>query len=59
MINNMWFVFKIEFGNLINNILLMEAYKPYVNYLTAGGVAETVYVLSKEGAVCGTNLPIK
>ena len=37
----------------------MEAYKPYVDYLTAGGVAETAYILSKEGAICGTNLPIQ
>lgn len=37
----------------------MEAYKPYVDYLLAGGVAETAYLLSNEGAVCGTNLPIK
>jgi len=37
----------------------MEAYKPYVDYITAGGVAETAYILSKEGAICGTNLPIQ
>lgn len=37
----------------------MEAYKPYVDYILAGGVAETAYILSKEGALCGTNLPIK
>ena len=37
----------------------MEAYKPYVDYIMAGGVAETAHILSKEGAVCGTNLPIK
>lgn len=37
----------------------MEAYKPYVEYLTNGGVAETAYILSKEGAICGTNLPIQ
>ncbi len=37
----------------------MEAYKPYVDYITNGGVAETAYILSKEGALCGTNLPIQ
>ena len=37
----------------------MDAYKPYVDYITAGGVAETAYILSKEGALCGTNLPIQ
>ena len=36
----------------------MQAYKPYVDYVLAGGVAETAYLLSKEGAICGTNLPI-
>ena len=37
----------------------MEAYKPYSDYILAGGVAETAYILSKEGAVCATNLPIQ
>ena len=38
----------------------MEAYKPYVDYIMAGGVAETAYVLSgKDAQLCGTNLPIK
>lgn len=37
----------------------MEAYKPYVDYILAGGVAETAYILSKQGVLCGTNLPIK
>lgn len=37
----------------------MEAYKPYVDYILAGGVAETAYILSHQGAVCGTNLPIQ
>ena len=37
----------------------MEAYKPYADYLLNGGVAETAYILSKEGAICATNLPIK
>lgn len=37
----------------------MEAYKPYVEFLTAGNVAETAYILSKEGAICGTNLPVQ
>lgn len=38
---------------------MTEAYKPYVDYLLAGGVAETAYIISHEGAICGTNLPIK
>ena len=37
----------------------MEAYKPYIDYITSGGVAETAYVLSREGASCGTNPPIQ
>lgn len=37
----------------------MEAYKPYLDYITAGGVAETAYILSREGAICGTTLAIK
>jgi hypothetical protein len=37
----------------------MEAYKPYVDYILAGGVAETAYILSKEGAICATSLPIQ
>ena len=37
---------------------MAEAYKPYVDYLLAGGVAETAYIISHEGAICGTNLPI-
>ena len=35
------------------------AYKPYIDYLTAGGVAETAYLVAKNGAILGTNLPIK
>lgn len=37
----------------------MDAYKQYVNYILAGGVAETVYILARNGAICGTNLPIQ
>lgn len=37
----------------------MEAYKPYVDYILAQGVAETAYILSHEGVICATNLPIK
>ena len=37
----------------------MDAYKPYVDFILNGGVAETSYILSREGAVCGTNLPIQ
>lgn len=35
----------------------MAAYKPYIDYILAGGVAETAYILSKQGVICGTNLP--
>ena len=38
---------------------MAEAYKPYVDYLTAGGVAETAYLVAKNGAILGTNLPIQ
>lgn len=41
------------------NLSLMEAYKPYVDYILASGVAETAYILSHEGAICATNLPIQ
>lgn len=37
----------------------MDAYKPYIDYILAGGVAETAYLLTHEGAICGTNLPIQ
>lgn len=37
----------------------MEAYKPYLDYILAGKVAETAYILSNQGVVCATNLPIK
>lgn len=37
----------------------MEAYKPYLDYLLNGGVCETAYILSRQGAICTTNLPIK
>jgi hypothetical protein len=29
-----------------------------VDYILAGGVAETAYIISHQGAICGTNLPI-
>lgn len=38
---------------------MSEAYKPYVDYVLAGKVAETVYIISHQGAICGTNLPIQ
>ncbi len=37
----------------------MEAYKPYIDYITSGNVAETAYILTHQGVICGTNLPIK
>ena len=45
-------------GEICKDILMAE-YKPFVDYITAGGVAETVYIISHEGAICGTNLPIQ
>ena len=38
--------------------MTQAAYKPYVDYILAGGVAETAYIISHEGAICATNLPI-
>lgn len=38
---------------------MAEAYKPYVNYILDGGVAETAYIISHQGAICATNLPIQ
>lgn len=37
----------------------MDAYKPYVDYITNGGVAETAYIVTLAGQICATNLPIK
>lgn len=37
----------------------MEAYKPYIDYIMAGGVAESAYILSRQGQVCGSSLNIK
>lgn len=34
------------------------AYKPYVDYILSGGVAETAYILSDQGVICATSLPI-
>jgi len=38
---------------------MAEIYKQYVDYITAGGVAETAYLVAKNGAICATNLPIQ
>lgn len=38
---------------------MTAAYKPYVDYITNGGVAETAYLITHEGAICATNLPIQ
>lgn len=38
---------------------MAEAYKPYIDYLLAGGVAETAYLVAKNGAILATNLPIQ
>jgi len=37
---------------------MSEAYKPYIDYLIAGGVTETAYMVAKNGAILATNLPI-
>lgn len=37
----------------------MEAYQQYINTILASGVAETAYIIAKNGAICATNLPIK
>lgn len=37
---------------------MAEAYKPYVDYILSGGVAETAYILSKDGVLCASSLPI-
>ncbi len=34
------------------------AYKPYIDYILADGVAETAYILSRDGTLLNTNLPI-
>ena len=36
----------------------MEGYSGHIDYLRAGNVAETAYILTREGAVCGTSLGI-
>lgn len=38
---------------------MAEAYKPYIDYLTSGGVAETAYLVAHNGAILATNLPIE
>lgn len=38
---------------------MAEAYKPYIEYLTNGGVAETAYILAHNGALLASNLPIE
>jgi hypothetical protein len=38
---------------------MAEAYKPYVDYILNGGVAETAYIITHQGAICATNLPIQ
>lgn len=35
------------------------AYKGYVDYIMAGNVAEYCLILSKDGHLLGTNLPIQ
>ena len=38
---------------------MAEAYKPYLDYLTSGNVAETAYIVAENGAILATNLPIQ
>ena len=38
---------------------MTNAYQPYLEYLTNGGVAETAYLLAHDGTILATNLPIK
>ena len=38
---------------------MAEAYKPYIHYLTTGGVAETAYILAHNGALLASNLPLE
>lgn len=38
---------------------MAEAYKPYIDYMTNGGCAETAYIVAKNGALLATNLPIQ
>lgn len=38
---------------------MTNAYQPYLDYITNGGVAETAYLTTHEGAILATNLPIK
>lgn len=38
---------------------MAEAYKPYIDYMTAGGVAETAYIVAHNGALLASNLPIE
>ena len=35
----------------------MSGYKPYLDYITDGGAAESAYILSRQGVICATNLP--
>jgi hypothetical protein len=38
----------------------MEAYKPYIDYIMAGGVAEAAFILTRQqGQLCGTSTTIK
>jgi hypothetical protein len=37
----------------------MDTYKPYVDYIIGGGAAESAYILTLQGQLCGTNIPIK
>ena len=38
---------------------MANAYQPYIDYITNGGVAETAYLITHDAAILATNLPIK
>lgn len=46
-------------GVIISYLSMANAYTPYLEYLTAGGAAETAYIVAKNGAILATNLPIE
>lgn len=37
----------------------MQEYKPYVEFIMAGKVAEFAFILTADGVLCGTNLQIQ
>ncbi len=35
------------------------SYQGYVDYIMSGNVAEYCFILSRQGAFCGSNLPVQ